>query len=73
MKNYWLNRKIEREMPKIAMWDFYTALSNTIKEKYAPLYVKVVEVSNVINRKILRGTPPKVAASLEAAGFTPAA
>jgi hypothetical protein len=52
----------------------------TIKEKYESLYVKIVEVSNVIHRKTLRGganfivTSPEVASIFETAtaGFAPA-
>lgn len=58
-KNYWLDRKELREdamivyghVPGVPVWDFQTALGDTIREKYQGLYVKVVEVTNVINRK----------------------
>ena len=60
-KNYWLRRKAIREdamivyghIPGVATWDFQTALGDTIREKYESLYVKVIEVSNVINRKVI--------------------
>ena len=54
-------------------WDFSTALGDTIKEKYESLYVKVVEVTNVVHRKTLRGganwivTSPEVASIFETA------
>jgi hypothetical protein len=73
MKNYWLNRKAERDKPQVAMWDFHTALAETIREKYEHLYIKVVEVSNVINGKVLRGrcnwlvANPEVASVFESA------
>ena len=35
------------------LWDFQTALGDTIKEKYESLYVKIVEVTDVINRKLI--------------------
>jgi hypothetical protein len=38
---------------KDGIWDFQSALGDTIKEKYESLYVKVVELSNVINRKTI--------------------
>lgn len=38
---------------KVAVWDFQSALGDTIKEKHESLYVKVVELSNVINRKTI--------------------
>lgn len=50
MKNYWLNNRIKKQVP---VWDFQTALGDTIKEKYESLYVKVIEVSNVCLRKTL--------------------
>lgn len=54
MKNYWLTKKAERlGFPQICEWDFQTALADTIREKYEPLYVKVVEIANVVNRKPL--------------------
>lgn len=83
-----INLEIDREVltdlrnnaGTIAVWDFNTALGDTIKEKYESLYVKVVEVSNVVHRKTLRGgcnwlvTSPEVASVFETAtaGFAPA-
>jgi hypothetical protein len=83
-----INLEIDREVltdlrnnaGTVAAWDFNTALGETIKEKYESLYVKVVEVSNVIHRKTLRGganwlvTSPEVASIFETAtaGFAPA-
>jgi len=82
-----INLEIDREVltdlrnnaGTVAVWDFNTALGDTIKEKYEALYVKVVEVSNVIHRKTLRGganwlvTSPEVASIFETAtaGFAP--
>ena len=83
-----INLEIDREVlgdlrnnaGTVASWDFNTALGDTIKEKYESLYVKVVEVSNVVHRKTLRGgcnwlvTSPEVASIFETAtaGFAPA-
>jgi hypothetical protein len=83
-----INLEIDREVLSdlrnnagtVASWDFNTALGDTIKEKYESLYVKVVEVSNVVHRKTLRGgcnwlvTSPEVASIFETAtaGFAPA-
>lgn len=83
-----INLEIDREIISdlrvnagtVASWDFATALGDTIKEKYESLYVKVVEVSNIIHRKTLRGganwmvTSPEVASIFETAtaGFAPA-
>lgn len=83
-----INLEIDREVltdlrnnaGTVAVWDFNTALGDTIKEKYESLYVKVVEVSNVVHRKTLRGgcnwlvTSPEVASIFETAtaGFAPA-
>jgi hypothetical protein len=83
-----INLEIDREVltdlrnnaGTVTAWDFNTALGDTIKEKYESLYVKVVEVSNVIHRKTLRGganwlvTSPEVASMFETAtaGFAPA-
>lgn len=33
-------------------WDFNTALGETIREKYESLYVKVVEVSSILTRRM---------------------
>lgn len=83
-----INLEIDREVltdlrnnaGTVAVWDFNTALGDTIKEKYESLYVKVVEVSAVVHRKTLRGgcnwlvTSPEVASIFETAtaGFAPA-
>lgn len=83
-----INLEIDREIltdlrnnaGTIAVWDFNTSLGDTIKEKYESLYVKVVEISNVVHRKTLRGgcnwvvTSPEVASIFETAtaGFAPA-
>ena len=34
-------------------WDFQTALGETVKEKHSSEYVKIVEITNVVNRKPL--------------------
>lgn len=83
-----INLEIDREIitnlragvGTIAMWDYASALGDTIKEKYESLYVKVVEVSNVIMKKTLRGganwlvVSPEIASVFETAtaGFAPA-
>jgi hypothetical protein len=83
-----INLEIDREVitdllnnaGTVSAWDFNTALGETIKEKYESLYVKVVEISNVIHRKTLRGganwlvTSPEIASIFETAtaGFAPA-
>jgi len=83
-----INLEIDREVltdlrnnaGTVAVWDFNTALGDTIKEKYESLYVKVVELSAVVHRKTLRGgcnwlvTSPEVASIFETAtaGFAPA-
>ncbi len=83
-----INLEIDREIINdlranagtVATWDFATALGDTIKEKYESLYVKIVEISNIIHRKTLRGganwlvTSPEVASIFETAtaGFAPA-
>lgn len=54
MGNYWLDLENIKSEEKVATWDFDTALGETIKEKYENLYVRVVEVTNVINRRIVR-------------------
>jgi hypothetical protein len=82
-----INLEIDREVltdlrlnaGTVAAWDFNTALGDTIKEKYESLYVKIVEISNVVHRKTLRGganwivTSPEVASIFETAtaGFAP--
>ncbi len=82
-----INLEIDREVltdlrnnaGTVAVWDFNTALGDTIKEKYEALYIKVVEVTNVVHRKTLRGganwlvTSPEVASIFETAtaGFAP--
>lgn len=82
-----INLEIDREVLSdlrnnagtVSAWDFNTALGDTIKEKYESLYIKVVEVSNVVHRKTLRGgcnwivTSPEVSSIFETAtaGFAP--
>ena len=82
-----INLEIDREVltdlrlnaGTVSAWDYGTALGDTIKEKYEALYVKVVEISNVVHRKTLRGganfliTSPEVASIFETAtaGFGP--
>lgn len=83
-----INLEIDREVltdlrnnaGTVSSWDFATALGDTIKEKYESLYIKIVEISNVVHRKTLRGgcnwlvTSPEVASIFETAtaGFAPA-
>jgi hypothetical protein len=83
-----INLEIDREVltdlrnnaGTVSSWDFNTALGDTIKERYESLYVKIVEVSNVVHRKTLRGgcnwivTSPEVCSIFETAtaGFAPA-
>lgn len=82
-----INLEIDREVltdlrnnaGTVSAWDFNTALGDTIKEKYEALYVKLVEISNVVHRKTLRGgcnwvvCSPEVASIFETAtaGFGP--
>ena len=83
-----INLEIDREIltdlrlnaGTISAWDFNTAMGGTLKEKYESLFIKIVEVSNVIHRKTLRGganwivCSPEVASIFETAtaGFAPA-
>lgn len=46
-----LNRKMLKEAYTVAAWDWNAALGDTIKEKYEGLYVKIVEVENVLKSK----------------------
>jgi hypothetical protein len=82
-----INMEIDREVltdlrnnaGTVSAWDFNTALGDTIKEKYEALYIKLVEISNVVHRKTLRGgcnwivCSPEVASIFETAtaGFAP--
>jgi hypothetical protein len=82
-----INLEIDREIltdlrnnaGTVAVWDFNTALGDTIKERYESLYIKISEVSAVIHRKTLRGganwivTSPEVASIFETAtaGYAP--
>lgn len=82
-----INLEIDREIigdlrnnaGTVAAWDLGTALGDTIKEKYEALYVKLVEISNVVHKKTLRGganwliCSPEVAAIFESAtaGYAP--
>lgn len=82
-----INLEIDREVltdlrnnaGTVSAWDFATALGDTIKEKYESLYVKLVEIGNVVHRKTLRGganwivCSPEVASLFETAtaGFAP--
>lgn len=73
-----LLRKATTEAGTVATWDFNAALGDTIMEKYEALYVKLVEISNVIHRKTMRGganfivTSPEVSSIFETAtGFAP--
>ncbi len=60
-------------------WDFNSALGDTIMEKYESLYVKLVEINNVLIHKGAKGffwiaAGPEVASIFETAtaGFAPA-
>lgn len=82
-----INLEIDREVitdlrnnaGTVATWDFNTTLGETVKEKYESLYVKLVEIGNLIHKKTLRGAAnwivcsPEVAAIFESAtaGFAP--
>jgi hypothetical protein len=62
----------------VTSWDFNSALGDTIMEKYESLYVKAVELNNVLMRKGAVGyfwivTSPEVASIFETAtaGFHP--
>jgi hypothetical protein len=60
MKNHWLDRKIELESKiNLSIWDFETALGDTIREKYESKYVKVIEVNDVVNRRLIPCMFPK--------------
>jgi hypothetical protein len=64
----------------VTVWDFASATGDTIKERYESLYVKLVETSNQIRKKTLRGEAnfivcsPEIAAIFQSAtaGFAPA-
>jgi hypothetical protein len=64
----------------VVVWDFATALGDTIKERYESLFVKMVECSNQIRKKTLRAEANFVVCSPEVyaifasatAGFAPA-
>lgn len=82
-----INLEIDREVlgdlranaGTVSTWDYSLALGDTIKEKYESLFVKLVEISNVVQRKTLRGgcnwivCSPEVASIFETAtaGFAP--
>ena len=79
LKSNFLNHKMIEE--KIAesqtmcTWDFNTALGNTIREKYESLYVKLVEITNVMLRKGAKGyfwivSSPEVASIFETANYS---
>lgn len=63
----------------VVNWNFATALGDTLKERYESLYVKIVETSNLIMKKTLRGQANWIVASPEVcsifevatAGFAP--
>lgn len=57
-KNFLTNEELHECHSKaetVAGWDFNTALGQSIKEKYHSLYVKVVELTNVLIRKGAKG------------------
>lgn len=53
MKNYWLTKRREKEVPK---WDFLSALRDTIGEKYESLYIRVVEIKSISCRNTVGET-----------------
>jgi len=66
MNNHWTDKpkkskmdelyefiKYEWKTEDIPKWDFQTALSDTIKERYESQYVHIVEVSSVVNRRMI--------------------
>lgn len=80
MKNVWIEKNVTKRWSQIeAMssstdhWSFDTALGDIIKEKYENDYVKIIEISNVINRKTLDSnccwivTSPEVTSVFETA------
>jgi hypothetical protein len=57
-----------------AAWDFNTALGDTIREKYESLYIKLVEVTNVMIKKGAAGlfwvaVSPELGTVLEVATY----
>jgi hypothetical protein len=69
---------ISKNAGTMAAWDFNTALGDTIKEKYESLYVKCIELTNVLLKKGAAGyfwiaTSPEVSSIFETAtyGFAP--
>lgn len=82
-----INLEIDREVltdlrnnaGTVSAWDFNTTLGDTLKEKYESLFIKLVEISNIVHRKTLRGganwivCSPEVASIFETAtaGFGP--
>ncbi len=54
----------------VSVWDFNTSLGGTIVEKYETMYVKILEISNVMIRKGAKGffwliCSPEVSSVLE--------
>lgn len=69
---------IRNNASTVSYWDFNTALGDTIMEKYESLYVKMVEITNVLLAKGAIGyfwiaTSPEIASIFETAtaGFNP--
>lgn len=54
-----LTLKVVSKISEIATtkttWDFHSAFGDTVIEKYESLYIKLIETSNLINNKTLRG------------------
>lgn len=69
----WSHEMVEEALMNcgtVALWDWNTALGDTMREKYESLYVKIAELTSVIIRKGGKGrfwlmVPPEVVAVLE--------
>lgn len=53
MINHWLQKRNINPLC-LPVWDFQEWIGDFIKEKYKGCYVKVVEVTNLINRKQIK-------------------
>lgn len=64
MKNYWLDRnKVQGFAPYLSdeqlaniepIWDFESALLETVKEKYESPYIKIISIDHVCTRNVGR-------------------
>jgi hypothetical protein len=64
-------KNIQQEAATVCCWDFNCALGNTLHEKYESLYIKVVELTNVLIAKGAKGyfwviMSPEVSSMFEA-------